>query len=161
MSASPDSNAIEAIVSICRPVDEVFNFYRDFRNLPSFLGDVVAVEPRGPAVFRWTMQGPFGIRVASTIRVTEEQPNQLIRYETVAPPLLRTSWEIRFASNSGAAETEVRETLKLPLGGPGRAALALIGKFPAAEVAANLHRLKQIMETGKVTDAAFSVRGKF
>jgi len=156
-----DKNAIEATVSIRRPVEDVFSFYRDFRNLPSFLGDVIAVEPIGPATSRWTIQGPLGIQASWTIRITDERPNQLIRYETVAPPGLRTSWEIRFASRSTAAETEVRETLKMPLGRLGRAALALIGKFPAEEVASNLHRLKQIMETGRVTDTSYSVPGKF
>jgi hypothetical protein len=57
--------------------------------------------------------------------------------------------------------TVVRELMKAPLGRLGRVALALIGKFPAEEVTANLHRLKQIMETRKVTDTSYSVRGKF
>jgi len=33
-----------------------------------------------------------------------------------------------------------------PLGRVRRAALALIGKFPAEEVSANLHRLKQLLQ---------------
>jgi len=40
-------------------------------------------------------------------------------------------------------------------------ALALVGKFPAQEVSANLHRFKQIMETGRVTDTTYAVSGKF
>jgi uncharacterized membrane protein len=159
--ARPDKDSIEATVSIRRPVEEVFSFYRDFTNLPSFLGDVMAVEPIGTANSRWTIQGPLGIRASWTIRVTDVLPNQLIRYETVAPPGLRTCWEVRFASGSAATETEVRETLKVPLGRLGRAALALIGKFPAEEVASNLHRLKQLMETGRVTDTSYAVPGKF
>jgi hypothetical protein len=51
--------------------------------------------------------------------------------------------------------------MKVPLGRLGRAALALLGKFPAEEVAANLHRLKQVMEAGRVTDTSYSVAGKF
>jgi hypothetical protein len=74
---------------------------------------------------------------------------------------LRTYWEIHFAPGSEAGETEVREVMKVPLGRLGRAALALIGKFPAEEVASNLHRLKQVMEEGRVTDTSYSVAGKF
>jgi uncharacterized membrane protein len=155
-----DENTIEVVVTIQRAVEEVFRFYRDFRNLPSFLGDVMAVEQIGPAASRWTIEGPLGIRASWTIKVTEERTNELIRYETVAPPGLRTHWEIHFAPAS-AGETEVREVMKAPLGRLGRVALALIGKFPAEEVTANLHRLKQVMETGKVTDKSHSVRGKF
>jgi len=156
-----DENTIEASVTIRRPVEEVFNFYRDFRNLPRFLGDVTASEQIGPATYRWTIQGPLGIRAPWTIRVTEERANALIHYETVAPLGLRTSWEIHFAPGSEAGQTEAREVMRPPLGRLGRAALALIGKFPGPEVAANLHRLKELMETGSVTDTSYSVPGKF
>jgi uncharacterized membrane protein len=155
-----DENTIEASVTIQRPVEKVFGFYRDFKNLPSFLGDVMAIEQTGPATSRWTIQGPLGIRAHWTIHVTEERADNLIRYETVSAPGLRTCWEIYFAAPR-EGETEVREVMKAPLGRLGRAALALIGKFPAEEVSANLHRLKQVMETGRVTDASYSVRGKF
>ncbi len=158
---SRGENAIEASVTIQRAVGEVFSFYRDFKNLPSFLGDVMAIEQISPATSRWTIQGPLGIRANWTIRVTEERTNELIRYETIGPPGLRTYWEIHFAPGSQAGETEVREVMKAPLGRLGRAALALIGKFPAEEVSANLHRLKEVMETGSVTDTSYSVAGKF
>jgi hypothetical protein len=92
--------------------------------------------------------------------LTEEHANALIRYETEASPGLRT-YEIHFRPGSDARETIVHEVMKPPLGRLGRLALALIGKFPAEEVKANLHRLKQVMETGCVTDTSYAVRGKF
>jgi uncharacterized membrane protein len=156
-----DKNSIEASITIKRPVSEVFDFYRDFRSLPSFLGDVMTIEPIDSTTSRWTIEGPFGIRTHWTIEVTEEQTNELIRYETVASPATRTLWEICFAPTSNARETEVREVMKAPLGKLGMAALALIGKFPASEVAANLNRFKEVMETGRVTDTSYSVPGKF
>lgn len=156
-----NENIIEASVMIKRSVDDVFGFYRDFRNLPSFLGDVMAIEQIGPATSRWTIQGPLGIRLNWTIRVTDERKNELIRYETVTSPALKTYWEIQFAVGSEAGETEVREVMKLPLGRLGRAALALIGKSPAEEVSSNLRRLKEVLETGRVTDTSYSVEGKF
>ena len=51
---------VQAAVTIRRPVEEVFAFYRDFRNLPRFLGDVMAVEQTGPATSRWTVRGRWG-----------------------------------------------------------------------------------------------------
>ena len=74
----------------------------------------------------------------------------MIRYETVTSPGLRTYWEIHFAQRFDAGQTELREVMKTPLGRVERAALALIGKFPSEEVSANLHRLKEVMETGRV-----------
>jgi uncharacterized membrane protein len=154
-------NVIEESVTIQRPVEEVFGFYRDFTNLPSFVGDVMAVEQVGPATFQWTIQGPLGIRVNSTIKVTEERTNELICYQTAGVAGLSGYWEIHFARAYHVGETEVREIMKIPLGRLGRTALGLIGKFPAEEVSANLHRLKELMEMGRVTDTSYAVPGKF
>jgi uncharacterized membrane protein len=156
-----DRNSIEGHVLIQRPLGEVFDFYRDFRNLPRFLGDVMAVELKGPTTSRWTIEGPFGIRAHWTVEVTEERENELIRYETTGLPGLRASWEIQFAPGPETAWTDVHEVLNAPLGRIGRAAFALIGKYPAEEVTANLNRLKQLMETGKVSDTSYAVEGKF
>ena len=156
-----NENPIEGKVTIKRPVEKVFEFYRNFKNLPNFLGDVMAIEETGPATSRWTIQGPLGIQAHWTIRVTEERTNELICYETLTAPGLRTRWEIFFAPGSGPGETEVREVMRAPLGRLGRAALALIGKFPAEEVSSNLHRLKEVIETGRVTDTSYAVKGKF
>jgi uncharacterized membrane protein len=153
--------AVEASVTIACPLERVFAFYRDFKNLPGFLGDVMAVEQSDATTYRWTIQGPLGIRARTAIKVSEERPNELIRYETVSLPGLKTYWEIHFAPGAHAGETEVREVMKLPLGRLGRAALALIGKDPADEVPANLRRLKEILETGKVSDTSHAVPGKF
>ena len=160
-SPSWDENTIEARLIIHRPIEVVFQFYQDFQNLPRFLGDVMDIEPIGPATSRWTIQGPLGMRTHWTMQVTEVRTNELIHYQTVTLPLLRTSWDLHFAPGPQAGETEVREVMKIPLGRLGRAALALLGKFPAEEVTANLHRLQQVMETGRVTDTSYSVAGKF
>ncbi len=89
-----DENTIEASVTIQRAVEDVFSFYRNFRNLPTFLGDVIAIEPIGPVTSRWTIQGPLGIRVNWTIKVTDERANELIRYETVTARGTCVGWKI-------------------------------------------------------------------
>lgn len=148
-------------MTIERGISDVFNFYRDFRNLPRFLGDVMASEQTGPGTVRWTIQGPLRVRLTATVRLIEVRTNQLLRYETTTMPGARTHWTVRFTPGSDPGRTEVHEVLETPFGRLGRIALALAGKPPAAEVAANLRRLKQLMETGEVTDTAHAVAGKF
>jgi uncharacterized membrane protein len=156
-----DTHVVEATVTIRREIDDVFGFYRDFRNFPRFLGDVTTIEPVGPATYRWTVQGPFGLRTRWTTRTTEERPNELIRYETVPFPGLATRWEVHFSRVPGSTDTRVREVMCGPFGRLGTWALALIGKFPDKEVCSNLHRLKELMETGRVSDTSYAVAGKF
>ena len=118
----------------------------------------MAVEAIDAATSRWTIQGPFGIEAHWTTTVTDVRENELIRYEIAGAVL---SWAIYFASASAPGSTVVREVMRTPFGKLGRAALLLIGKFPAAEVAANLGRFKELMETGRVTDTSYAVPGKF
>jgi uncharacterized membrane protein len=158
---SRDENVIEASVLIRCPIEKLFAFYRDFKNLPSFLGDVMAIEQLDAATSRWTIQGPFEIRAHWKVKVTDERTNAFIRYETIGSPSLKTEWEIYFIPGSTTGETRVREVMKTPLGRFGRLGLALIGKFPAEEVSANLHRFKELMETGRVSNTRHAVVGKF
>jgi uncharacterized membrane protein len=154
-------SSIEARVIIQRPAADVFSFYKDLKNIPLFVGDVMDVEHLGPGMYRWTIQGPLGVRLKWKVIVTNEVTNKLIRYETIMTPELRTTWEVRFAPGPDANQTEVHERMTSPLGRVGRVALALIGKFPAAEVRANLQRLKELLETGHVSDTTYAVVGKF
>src|SRR4051812_14992025 len=80
--STQDDRCVEACVQIHRSVGEVFAFYQDFRNLPRFLGDVFDIEPMGAGMYRWTIEGPLGVRVRPTIRLTEVCANTLIRYES-------------------------------------------------------------------------------
>ena len=147
------------VITIRRPLAEVYAFYRDFSNLPKFLGDVMAVETIDSKTYRWTIEGPFGIKVKWTVRITEERPNALLRYEAGVTGV-SAQWTIAFRATS-ATDTEVTSTIATPLGRLGIAAMALIGKFPASEQTSNLNRLKQLLETGRVTDTSYAVPGKF
>ena len=101
-----NENMIQGRVTIKRPVDKVFEFYRNFKNLSRFLGDVMAIDEIGPTTSRWIIQGPLGIQAQWTIRVTEERPNELIRYETESPAALKTYWEIYFVPGPTAVRPQ-------------------------------------------------------
>ena len=154
-------HTIEKSVTINRPVDQVFSFYRDFHNLPKFLGDVMAIDLTGPTTSQWTIEGPLHITTHWTTEVTEERTNSLIVYQTVTSSRMTTRWEIYFSGGSHPGETVVREVMKVPFGELGQIALDLIGKPPAEEIQANLSRFKELLETGKVTNTQHAVAGKF
>jgi uncharacterized membrane protein len=159
--AGGQNDEIGSTVRIERPVAPIFTFYRDFRNLPLFLGDVMSVEPTGDVTSRWTIQGPLRIRIHWDVEVTQERENASISYRTASPRGLQTVWDVFFTPEPGVDATQVREVMTLPLGKFARAGLSLIGKPPADEIEANLNRLKQFMETGRVTDLRHAVPGKF
>jgi uncharacterized membrane protein len=151
----PSARIVETIV-IERPVEDVF----DFPNLPDFLGDVVRVEATGDRTSRWTIQAPLGLDLHWTVIVTDMRPNAFIAYQTdsIAAP---TRWEVSFSPSSRPATTLVREVMSMPGGLIAKVALAAVGKPPAKEVRANLKRLKELLETGRVTTMDYAVADKF
>jgi uncharacterized membrane protein len=153
-------NRIEDSIVIERSVEDVFAFYSDFRNLPLFLGDVVRVEVTGEQTSRWTIKAPLGFELHWTVVVTEMRPNALIAYgtESTAAP---ARWEISFSPGPHPGATLVREVMSIPGGLVARLALAAVGKPPAREVHANLERLKELLETGRVTTMDYAIPGKF
>jgi uncharacterized membrane protein len=148
-----------ASVTIARPVHDVFEFYRNLGNLSSFLGDVMSVERIGPSLYRWVVSGPFGVKVRWKVRITELREDSLIRYQTMSH--LPTSWTVTFSTMPGQTSTLVEEGITIPFGAVGKVLLAFIGKPPVPEIASNLNRLKQLLETGTITDLSHSVPGKF
>jgi uncharacterized membrane protein len=151
---------IEDRVVIEKPPGDVFAFYRDFRMLPRFLGDVVAVEPKNENQTLWTIQGPLGVKAHWTAVVTEIAENRHIFYET-SSDVLKIRWRVYFSPGATPQQTIVREVMLVPGGKVTEFALALIGKRPAAEVHSNLNRFKQLLETGRATDTSNAVVGKF
>jgi uncharacterized membrane protein len=155
------SAIIEESIVIERSLADVFAFYRDFRHLPDFLGDVVRVEvTAGDPTSRWTIRAPLGFAVHWTVVVTDLRPNTFIAYQTAwagAP----ARWEVSFSSGAEPGTTVVHEVMSMPGGLIAAAVLAAIGKPPASEVRANLKRLKELLETGYVTTMDYAVPGKF
>jgi hypothetical protein len=72
---------------IYRPLD-----LPGFQASISLPGDITPIEPLGRATYRWTIEGPVGVRVKWKVKMTEEDTNELIRYETVTSPGLITQW---------------------------------------------------------------------
>jgi hypothetical protein len=60
-----------------------------------------------------------------------------------------------------AMATDNRTWGECRFGRVGRAALASVGRFPAAGVSSNLNRLKEVMEAGRVTDTSDALKNKF
>jgi uncharacterized membrane protein len=67
VSLLQDETTVDASITIRRSVGEVFSFYRNFENLPRFLGDVMAIEQISSKRSCWTIQGPLGRRGAAAV----------------------------------------------------------------------------------------------
>ena len=140
-------------ITINRPIDEVYTFWRDFENLPRFMYHLEIVETTRSNRSHWVAKAPAGKSVEWDAEVTEDRPGELIAWRSVGNDNdVRNSGTVRFRKAPGGRGTEVHVDLDYdpPGGKAGGLVAKLFGEEPNIQIGDDLHRLKQVMETGEV-----------
>lgn len=140
-------------VTLNRPIEEVYRFWRDLRNLPRFMNHLESVEPIGEGLTHWRARGPAGKIVEWDAEITDDRPNELIAWRSLPGADVNNAGSVRFEPASGGRGTVVRVELRYvpPAGVFGATIAKLFGREPGQLVQENLRAFKQVMETGEVT----------
>jgi uncharacterized membrane protein len=143
---------VEHVTTINKPIEEVYAFWRNFQNLPRFMRHLESVEVTGGARSRWRAKAPAGTTVEWEADIVAEREPEWIAWQSVPGSGIQNSGAVRFERAPGARGTEVRVQLEYrpPAGTIGRGIAWLFGEEPDQQVKEDLHRFKQLMETGEV-----------
>ena len=108
-------------VTINRPVGELFTFFRDFSNLPSFMENVVRIDILDEKRSHWVVKAPGGTTVEWTARITDEAPNSVIAWASEEGADVPNSGHVTFR-DAGARGTVVSATILYdpPMGAIGK-----------------------------------------
>jgi uncharacterized membrane protein len=139
-------------VTINRPREEVYRFWRDLQNLPRFMAQIKSVQAAGEKRSHWVAEGPGGKSVEWDAEMIEDRPNELIAWRSLEGADIESSGSVRFEPAAGGRGTVVKVELQYnPPGGVVAATVAkLFGQAPEQQVQEDLHRFKQIIETGEI-----------
>jgi uncharacterized membrane protein len=142
-------------VLINRPRSELYAAWQ-VEHFPEFMENVVAVEPLGSGVSQWTIKGPAGRDVTLVNRITESMPDQSIYWQSEPASDIANSGEVRFTDAPAGRGTYVSLIVAYdpPAGKLGRLGAKLLQREPEIQARRDLHRFKQLMETGEVTSNA-------
>ena len=143
-------------VTINRPREEVYAFWRDFSNLPGILDNVERIEVADERRSRWVVKAPAGKVVDWESIVTDDEPGRLIAWQSVEGADVRSSGRIEFLDAAPGRGTMVRATFSYdpPAGWLGEWMAKLFQREPNVQARRDLRRLKQFLETGEVTSSA-------
>jgi uncharacterized membrane protein len=149
---------VSKAITINRAPDEVYRFWRDFENLPSFMAHLKSVQSVNGRS-HWQAKGPLGTTIEWDADVVEDRPSELITWRSVAGADVNNRGSVRFRPAPGGRGTEVivELTYEPPAGSLGVAAAKLLGEEPAQQIAGDLRRLKQVLETGEVMHSDASI----
>ncbi len=151
-------------ITIERPRSDVYAYWRDFTNLPSFmhhLESVVALDADGRRS-HWRARAPLGMTVEWDAEMTEDVPDERIAWRSAEGAQIRNEGVVEFRDAPRGDGTIVRVELQYdpPAGPLGVAIAKLTGEEPDTQTSADLRRFKQVLETGEVVVSDATIGGR-
>jgi uncharacterized membrane protein len=165
---NPDPMAVDAEVSpqhgdvlvgrtvtIDRPREELYAYWRDFTNLPRFMHNIHSVTVQDSGRSHWVIDAPAGKTVEWDSEITRDEPGRSIAWRSLDGASVRNSGVVEFRDSPDDRGTMVTVTLVYdpPAGAVGKAIAKLFQKEPKVQARQDLRRFKQLMETGEVATA--------
>ncbi len=153
-------NVLES-VTINRPIDELYRFWRNLENLPQFMRHLESVEKVTDTISHWRAKGPAGTIVEWDAEVFNEVPPKLIAWRSIEGAEVVSAGSVNFDIAGPARGTRITVHMQYsPPGGKLGAKVAkLFGADAETEVREDLRRFKQIVESGEVPATSGQPRG--
>lgn len=139
---------LEERITVNRPVEEVYSYWRNFENLPEFMEHLESVRETGGKRSHWVVSTPVGTKLEWDAEITEERPNEFIAWRSLPGAEIDNRGRVQFSSAGGNA-TDVTVSLSyVPPGGKaGETAARLAGDYTAKQLKEELSRFKKIVES--------------
>jgi uncharacterized membrane protein len=153
---------VEKSLTINRPAEDLYRFWRDFTNLPRFMKHLESVSVSGERRSHWVAHGPAGTQVQWDAEISEDQPNRLIAWHSLPGADVDNAGTVRFEPAAAGRGTVVRVAFDYtpPAGALGAAVAKLFGEEPRQQVEGDLRRFKNILEAGEIPTTTGQPEGK-
>jgi uncharacterized membrane protein len=104
------SSIVARAVTINRPVGELFAYFRDFANLPTFMENVERIDVLDQCRSHWVVKGPAGKSYEWTSAITDEAQDSFIAWSSEDGADVPNSGRVEFR-DAGARGTVVVATI--------------------------------------------------
>jgi uncharacterized membrane protein len=155
-TANTDDVLVGRSVTINCSRQELYDFWRDFRNLPLFMENIESVVMIDPVRSHWKVKGPADTSVEWDSLITEDAPGETIAWTSAEGASVPNSGRIEFKDSSNGRGTIVTATIAYdpPASKLGELIAKMMGKEPKIQARRDLRRFKQLMETGELPNSA-------
>ena len=138
-------------VTINKSAEELYNFWRNFENLPKFMNHLESVKVLDDKKSEWTAKAPLGYEAHWGAMITEDKKNEKIAWRSVENSEIPNSGKVEFLPTVDRG-TVVKVTVRYepPAGKLGALAAYFLTEEPDTQIAEDLRRFKSLMETGLI-----------
>jgi uncharacterized membrane protein len=153
--ATGDATLVAEAVTINRSARELYDFWRDVGNLAAFMDNIESVEVLDSTRSRWRVKAPAGKTIEWESVITDDQVGRSIAWRSADGADVANSGKVEFI-DAGARGTVVRAVIAYepPAGAIGQFIAKLFQREPRLQSRRDLHRFKQLMETGEISTNA-------
>ena len=103
---------VDEVVTINAPAEQLFAFWRNFSQLPSFMDHLVSVQQMDYRRSHWVAKAPAGRTVQWDAEIINEIPGELIGWRTLDGADVVSAGSVRFKRAAGGRGTEVHVRLQ-------------------------------------------------
>lgn len=140
---------IRTSVTIDKPVDVVYDYWRNLENLPKFMSHLKKVDEIDNVTSEWTAKGPAGIgQVSWRAQILMDEPGEMLSWSSLPDSTIDNAGKVIFKKN-GENQTEIDVTISYhaPLGIAGEAAAKLLNPMFESMVTKDIESLKDVLES--------------
>jgi uncharacterized membrane protein len=159
--------SIEVTLTVLRPREEVYAFWRRLENLPRFMRHLDSVTETSPSETgksrsHWVGKSPVGAKVEWDAEIVEEREGQILSWQSLPGSQIDNAGSVLFEDATGGRGTVVRVHLALdpPGGGIGRALGRMLSPITKQQVQEDLRRFKNLIEAGEIPTIVGQPAGK-
>lgn len=142
------------------PVEEVFNFWRNYDNFPRFMSHLQEVRDMNEGRSHWVAKGPAGTSVEWDAAITQMEPNRVLAWESLPGSKVYNSGRVRFTPAEDGTDISIYMTYSPPAGAAGHAVASLFGVDPKSAMDDDLVKLKSLLEQGKTPSGQQGTRSQ-
>jgi uncharacterized membrane protein len=137
---------VERSITVNRPQEEVYRFWRQLENLPRFMDHLESVTVLDEERSHWVAKAPAGTKVEWDASIQDEIENELIDWQSLPGSDVDNAGSVHFTPAGEGTEVRVVLSYDPPAGKVGTAVAKLLGEEPEQQVEEDLRRFKQVME---------------
>lgn len=144
-------------VTIMKPRQDLYAYWRDFQHLPRFMENVLEIRPlAGNDRSNWRIRAPAGHIVDVVTEVAEDRAGEVIAWRSVEDSEIETEGRVTFTDAPGTRGTRVSLIIgyKPPAGAMGKIFAKAFRREPQIQARHDLKRFKMLMETGEIATSA-------
>lgn len=156
--AAKGSIQVEKSVTVDRPSEEIYRFWRNVENLPRVMGHLKDVRSIDGRRSHWVAKAPAGMEVEWDAEITEDLEGRRIAWRSLPGSEVSTEGAVSFEPAPDGRGTEVRASLsyQVPGGKVGAALAKLFGEEPGQQIDEDLRKFKRMLETGEIAHGQYA-----